>query len=60
VTHSGLAERAVIRYQSARDVIRDRPDEPAHDLHTEAGRATNERLGAFPRHDLCNLTALGY
>ncbi|PYQ83416.1 MAG: hypothetical protein DMG02_33735 [Acidobacteria bacterium] len=39
-------------------MIRDRPDEPAHDFDAEAGRAADKGLGALPRDDLGDLTTL--
>ena len=58
VTHPGLAERAVVRDEAAGDVIRDRPDQPANDLHAQPRGAANESLGAFPRDDARDLTTL--
>ena len=58
VMHSHLAEGAVVHDEAAGDVIRDGPHEPAHDLHTEARLAADQRLGALPRDDLRNLSAL--
>lgn len=58
VTHSGLAESAVVGDESAGDMIRNGPDDPAHDLHAKACRATNKRLSALARDDLCDLTTL--
>ena len=55
----GLTERAVVRDEAASDVIRDRPDQPANDLHAQPRGAADERLGAFPRDDARDLTTLG-
>ena len=58
VTHSRLAERAIVLDEAASDVIRGRPDEQAHKFDAQARRAADKRLRAFPRDDLRDLTAL--
>jgi hypothetical protein len=55
-----FAQRAVVADESAGDVMRDRPDESAHDLDAQARRLADKRLGALARNDLSDLTALGY
>src|SRR5438874_1619909 len=56
----GLAQRAVVHDEAARDVIRDRPDESADDLHTQARRPPDEGLSTLPCHDPSDLTVLSY
>src|SRR5712691_10177287 len=59
VTHSGIPERAVVHDETVGNVIRDWPDEPAHELDAQARRAADERLGALASDDLGDLTPLG-
>ena len=58
VTHSGLAERAVVRDEAGRYVIGDRLDKPAQHLDAQAGGTANERLGALARDDPGDLMPL--
>ena len=56
--HASLAERAVVRDEAASDVIGDRPNDSAHDLDAQAGRAADECLRALTREDRGDLAAL--